>query len=265
MPASASATAPPTAPPVPTDDDDEVVMRLPVHLRSADPRTPLCLFQYPLRPRWRPYGLDHVHEARVRPEQRRVELTLGNECSPEHFDEDSPSPLTSISLASTTTSANRQYAVGMLRTGPDGSPVSLSLMPLATTVQLRPSFALLDQADGEPSGRTPPRSAGGRSAAGDEPMAESSVHGASEVGGDDDEAAEHADAAGGGDGGGGPTVAPLFRPAQTEREIEARRSSHAYLVEQREAEPWSQATLHGPDQPESVAVRDRCFGPVSAS
>ena len=45
-----------------------------------------------------------------------------------------------------------------------------------------------------------------------------------------------------------------------EREIEARRSSHAYLVEQREAEPWSPAKLHAPDARESLAMRERCFG-----
>ena len=64
---------------------------------------------------------------------------------------------------------------------------------------------------------------------------------------------------------GASTLAPLFRPAQTEREIEMRRSSHAYLVEQREAEPWSKATLHAPDTNEARAMRERCFGPFTPS
>lgn len=253
----------------PVDNEDEVVMRLPVYLRSSDPRTPVCLFQYPLRPRWRPYNLEDVAKARVRPEQRRVELSLGTECSPAHFDEDSPSPMTNISLASTTTRSKTSYAIGMLRTDESGKPVSLNLTPLAATVQLRPSFALLDQADGDAASKTPPRSAA-RSTNGDDPMGDSSVHGAassvaSEGGADDDDDAGGGvdGAVGGGNATGTSTLAPLLRPAQTEREIEARRSSHAYLVEQREAEPWSKATLHAPDSTESIATRERCFGPLT--
>ena len=84
--------------------------------------------------------------------------------------------------------------------------------------------------------------------------------------GDDQGAEYHGEEGeeGGGDadedeGGTGKSVAPQFRPAQTEREIEARRSSHAFLVEQRESEPWSDATLHAADSEESRAVRETCF------
>jgi hypothetical protein len=244
------------------DGDDDVVLRIPVFLRPSDPRAPVCLFQYPLRPRWRPYHLDEVESARVRPDQRRVELTLGNECAAAHFDDTSPSPLTSLSLASTCTAAKTSYAIGMLRTDEVGTPVSLCLTPLSSTVQLRPSFALLDQVDGDSSAKTTPRSTG-RSAAGDEAMTDSSLHGADVSEGAAEEDAD-GEGAGGSDGGSGQpltsVLAPLFRPAQTEREMEARKSSHAYLVEQREAEPWSPATLHPPDSPRSLEVRERCFG-----
>ena len=54
------------------DGEDDIVLRIPVFLRPSDARAPVCLFQYPLRPRWRPYHLDEVESARVRPDQRRV-------------------------------------------------------------------------------------------------------------------------------------------------------------------------------------------------
>ena len=53
-------------------------------------------------------------------------------------------------------------------------------------------------------------------------------------------------------------MVPQFRPAQT-GEIEARRSSHAYLMEQRESEPWSNATIHRAESAESQAVRQMLF------
>ena len=55
-------------------------------------------------------------------------------------------------------------------------------------------------------------------------------------------------------------AAPVFRPAQTEKEIEARRTSHAYLMQQLEQEPWISATLHPPQSDESGLVRERLFG-----
>ena len=238
------------------DGEDDIVLRIPVFLRPSDARAPVCLFQYPLRPRWRPYHLDEVESARVRPDQRRVELTLGNECAAAHFYETSPSPLTSLSLASTCTPAKTSYAIGMLRTDEAGTPESLCLTPLSSTVQLRPSFALLDQTDGDSSTKTTPRSTG-RSAAGDEAMTDSSLHGA-----DASEGAASEGEGGGASDAGQPVtsvIAPLFRPAQSEREMEARKSSHAYLVEQREAEPWSSATIHPLDSPCSLEVRERCF------
>ena len=53
---------------------------------------------------------------------------------------------------------------------------------------------------------------------------------------------------------------PVFRPAQTEKEIEARRSSHAYLMQQLEQEPWVKAQLHTPGSDASGMARERLFG-----
>mmetsp|Transcript_19280 Transcript_19280/g.28886 ORF Transcript_19280/g.28886 Transcript_19280/m.28886 type:complete len:89 (+) Transcript_19280:1-267(+) len=55
------------------------------------------------------------------------------------------------------------------------------------------------------------------------------------------------------------SFAPVFRPAQTEKEIEARRNSHAYMIEQQEAEEWSSAKLFAPESVQSRAVCDSIF------
>ena len=227
------------------DGDDEVeVMRVPVCLRPSDAARAVCVFQYPLRPRWRPYNLNELQSARARPQQRRVELTLGMECAPANHDDTTPSPLTKMALASTTTSAKTSYAIGMLSTDQHGMPVALCLTPLDEAVQLRPSFAEIDSADGGKGAASSTRDDDDGDGEGGE----------GEEGDDEDEDDDE-------EAGGGATVAPHFRPAQTEREIEARRSSHAYLVEQREAEPWSVATLHAADSVESRNVRGMLLDP----
>lgn len=249
------------------EEDDPIVLRVPVYVRPAEPQAPLCLFQYPLRPRWRPYNLDDLRSARCRPSQRRVEVTLGRECSASHYDGESDAPLTSIRLASTTTAVKTSYAIGLLhRNEETGLPQALCLTPLEAAVQLRPSFDQIDRdakAASAGGGASGPGAASGSTdndfGAGDEDG------GASHGAGDDDDGMlvddeyDEPEAEDGEDGKPATAIAPQFRPAQTEREIEARRSSHAFLVEQREAEPWSEATLHAPDSDESRMVRSRCF------
>lgn len=225
------------------EGDDEIEMRVPVYLRPSDAERALCLFQYPLRPRWRPYNLAVPQKARARPLQRRVELTIDAEFNSQaNNDQFEPSPMTSLSLASSTASAKTSYAVGMLRTTEDGTPLELCLTPLDAAVQLRPSFADIDRPENKAAAKD-----------GDDEMADFIVpDGEEEESEDEDDVDVKAEAA-------GQSVAPQFRPAQTEREIEARRSSHAFLVEQREAEPWSVATLHAPYSEASNAVCEQCF------
>ena len=270
------------------EEDDPVVLRVPVYVRPSTQQRPVCLFQYPLRPRWRPYNIQELQSARVRPQQRHFELNLGSECSPGHHDRNSSSPLTSISLASTITSPKTTYAIGMLHTDVQGVPEALCLTPLDTAVQMRPSFAEIDQQAAEaaeaasavgvggsgssvaagsgrlPASPTPRAHGGGRRVAFDDDAADDDNDAlGSEPGGEGDGAGGF----GGGEGyeeeeeedAAGSTIAPQFRPAQTEREIEARRSSHAYLMEQRESEPWSDATLHRAESEASHAVRQRVF------
>jgi hypothetical protein len=226
------------------DGGDAVVARIPVYLRPPADHTRLYLFQYPLRPRWRPYSLEGCEAARVRPEQQQVELTL----EAEYEDEEgaTPSPIQRATLASTHAIRQSSYAIGTLRADAAGEPSALVLAPLACTVQLRPSFAKLDEA--EQAKEPPPSERRGVSAAG------------SDAGADDaDEGPDAGSAAEAGGGVAASSLAPLLRPAQTEREMEARLSSHAYLIEQREAEPWCKATLSLPGSRASQETHRACF------
>ena len=253
MERDARAPQTPTSPAA--DSDDDIVMRIPVHLQPSGDDTKLCLFQYPLRPRWRPYQLSDLTAARVRPHQGRVELTLGMECSPAHYDHESDVPLHHIQLASTSNNKHpTSYAIAMLQMDEDGAPTALSLSPLSTTIQLRPSFAQLDaqlDASADASAKATPTRGGGLESASlpdeyDEDMEDDEDDdGLALVG--EDEATKL-------------STVNLLRPAQTEREIEARRSSHAFLVEEREKELWSKAHMHAPESAASVAKREQCFG-----
>ena len=62
------------------EEEDEEVMRIPVFNRPSAAGHSLYLFQCPLRPQWRPYDLNSVSEAQVRPLQRRVDLKLPVKC-----------------------------------------------------------------------------------------------------------------------------------------------------------------------------------------
>ena len=208
------------------EEEDDIVMRIPVLLRrSGEDAPPLSLFQYPLRPRWRPYNTETLQSARVRPVHSQVEMQLGPETGSTTFDvEPSDSPLPHITLASIVTPPKTSYAIGRLVENEDGAV--LTLAPLESCLQLRPSFAQIDKAE-EEANKEVNKSRGADS--------------------------EQAD--------GAPiSFAPVFRAALTEREIEMRRNSHAYMVEQQEAEAWSEATLFASESGESSVVRKAVFG-----
>ena len=214
---------------------------MPVYLQPSDTsERALCLFQYPLRPQWRPYQLDSVSEAQIRPQQRRVEIKLPIEQSSSSYDAESVHQLEHIGLTSTLVSATASYAIGMLRRGEDGEPLAIQLTPLDHSVQLRPSFAHVDASAAKDGGTA--RGEASAEAAGsdeEEPM-------------DVEEEAAPAAAK--------RAAGPVFRPAQTEKEIEARRSSHAYLMQQLEQEPGVKAQLHTPGSDASGMARERLFG-----
>jgi len=212
------------------------------------------LLQSPLRPRWRPYNIESS-SVRVRPKQHQLELKQEFDQSSATYDAESSNPLSRQTLSSSLTPNKLSYFSGMLSvtgdlaaamagqeggtsagtsTGTDAAPPAvLHLSRLDACVQLRPSFSEVDEGTEETAHAAAPASASAPSAA--------DKGGAS--------SAEVAQA-----------IAPIFRLAESEKELEARRASHAYLVEQREAEPWSDVRLHGEHDKESIGMRQSIFG-----
>ena len=113
---------------------------------------------------------------------------------------------------------------------------ALHLAPLGAVVQLRPSLSHLDAAD--EARREAERAVGRRGAAA---------------------AAEEAEEEEGeGDGGG--RLTPLqvqVRRRETERQVEQRLASHAYLRALQEEEPWTRLRAYGPESAPSQAALAR--------
>eukprot|EP00964_Phaeocystis_antarctica_P123107 scaffold86769_cov50-Phaeocystis_antarctica.AAC.3 len=103
------------------EEEDEEVMRIPVFNRPSAAGHSLYLFQCPLRPQWRPYDLNSVAEAQIRPQQRRVDLKLPVDQSSATYDAQANYPLSQIGLTSSLVSPRSSYAVGMLRRSEDGA------------------------------------------------------------------------------------------------------------------------------------------------
>mmetsp|Transcript_45698 Transcript_45698/g.106606 ORF Transcript_45698/g.106606 Transcript_45698/m.106606 type:complete len:235 (-) Transcript_45698:269-973(-) len=219
-----------------TEEEDEVVLRVPVHFTSAAERSTVSLLQSPLRPRWRPYELDDLGAARIRPKQHRIELPL----------EDSESEMAGngqVRLTSSRAVCSNTYAVGLLRVAceleerlregaaaaGDVQGASLSLTPLDACVQLRPSFYQADEA-----------------AKGAEAAKEGSE------GGGEGKAAEAQSSRA--------QLSTVIKRAETDKEVEARQKSYSHLVETREQEPWSRLHLLPADSAEASAKRRELFG-----
>ena len=239
--AAASSSATPAAdssePPA-----DDVVLRIPVRLRQSRPNASLYLFQYPLRPRWRPYALEDVDQARIRPRQRRVTLALPLDQSEASCDPDAAHAPTHLTLESTLTTARASYAIGMLRRAAPGAAeeAAIHLTPLDASIQLRPSFAHVDEDEAR------------KAAADGDFIDDSEAEGATAA------AAASSSADADAPGPAAP-IAPTFHPAQTQREIDARNRSYAHHLEQQEAEPWRPATLVAEEAAAAVAARERVF------
>mmetsp|Transcript_46713 Transcript_46713/g.77308 ORF Transcript_46713/g.77308 Transcript_46713/m.77308 type:complete len:238 (-) Transcript_46713:152-865(-) len=225
--------------------DDEVVMRIPVVLGPAREHPALCLLQSPLRPRWRPYELECFSHARVRPQQHQMELQQPINGDSERLEAETSLNVKQHTLTTTTTVHKPSYAVGLLNVTRDLSMVGdspeetderlavLHLTQLNACMQLRPTFEKMGEEDSElkeapaAAEATVAGSASGAAAAEDEVVSR---------------------------------IAPILKRAETEREREARRSSHAYLMEQREAEPWRSAMLISEDKASTIELRNDLFG-----
>ncbi|XP_009608223.1 uncharacterized protein LOC107827193 [Nicotiana tabacum] len=128
--------------------DDEVVREIDVFFTpSSDPNSQLYVFQYPLRPVWRPYELEErCQEVRLRPSTAQMEVDLAVDLDSKNFDRDSVHAVkmekqtlsTSWMPLSTCTSG---YAVGVLIGD------KLHLNPIHAVVQLRPSQQHLKESE----------------------------------------------------------------------------------------------------------------------
>lgn len=102
------------------DGDDEVVKVIDVFL-SQEAAKQVYLVQYPLRPTWRPYDRRNIAEVRHKPGKRmlNLEYALTDEEMALHYDtavEDRPK---SFTLASTPVPPQTNYALALLRSGPE--------------------------------------------------------------------------------------------------------------------------------------------------
>lgn len=143
------------------EDEDPIVDEMDVFL-SKELAENLFLFQYPVRPANKPYTNSHYLSARMKPKQRKVEMSIALDTAASCYarskgeqialnvdggetEEDSVfnSELMDKQTLSSTdaTPGSSRYAVGIIKEG------ELHLTPVNSIIQLRPSFNYLDQAD----------------------------------------------------------------------------------------------------------------------
>ena len=128
-------------------EEDPVVREIEVHLADWGdptddaPRPGLALLQYPIRARER--GPEPFDAARIKVRHELLEVDVPATKDGPHVDERAPERMRfdKRTLAATTVAPETNYAVGALRGG------ILRIAPLATTYQMRPSFAYVDAAD----------------------------------------------------------------------------------------------------------------------
>lgn len=212
-------------------NEDTIVREIDVYLcPTIDPDTQLYLLQYPLRPHWRPYGLELCDSVRVKPKQSKLEFDLVLDTDEEHYDHDAAEHLLikKQTLSSSRTAQMTNYAVGLLCGN------KLHLNPLHAIVQLRPSLKYLDDADAKKK------------------QAKQNVD-------DMDEEMVDADEEGEEDG---PEVKSQLvalkvevKKQETERQEQMRLQSHAYLKQLDEAEAWVQLEPHGVGSPVTDGIR----------
>ncbi|GFN78523.1 DNA-directed RNA polymerase iii subunit rpc5 [Plakobranchus ocellatus] len=146
-------------------EDDPVIDEIDVFLSKSLSEN-LYLMQYPLRPKHMGYShLDHI-SARVKPQQKRVEIELALDTRSKNYSSSkgeqiavnvdgnlppnagdrifSSSKMDKITLSCpphTESFPNCQYGIGLLKEG------ELHVTPLSAIVQMRPNFDYLDRAD----------------------------------------------------------------------------------------------------------------------
>eukprot|EP00250_Pteridium_aquilinum_P012057 c20483_g1_i1 orf=65-2383(+) len=210
-------------------EGDPVVREIDVYLcPNINAETKLYFLQYPLRPHWRPYGLEErCDSVRVKPKLKKLELDLIVDVDGENYDQDADDhiKIKKQTLSSSKMSMTTNYAVGLLRGN------KLHLAPLDALVQLRPSMKYLDEAD--------KKKKSAKKTIEDEDMTEAMDE-------DEEEGEEK------------PQLVALkveVKKQETERQEQIRLQSHAYLKQLDEAEPWVPLETHGVDSPITEEIR----------
>lgn len=214
------------------EEEDPVVREIDLFLSPTvdGGESQLYLLQYPLRPAWRPYGLEErCQEVRVKPQQSKLEVDLVVDTTGENYDTERESHLqiTKQTLTSSRVALNTNYAVGVLRRG------QLHLNPIKAVVQLRPSMKYIDDAD---VAKKKQNREAGITDGDDEEMVEA-------------EASESKSEL--------TLLQVSIRRRETERQEASRLQSHAYLKQLDEAESWIPLEPHGVDSPLTDGIRQK--------
>jgi len=213
--------------------DDEVVAEMDVYL-TQELAEQLYVFQYPLRPQWKPHEMaSELKTVRHRALQRAVQLELQLDTSSPHYDGESQRPLETSMLSSTPVPAQTNHCVGVVSGG------TVHLTPLHAVVQMRPSMAHLDEED------TARREEREREAKAEKRGARQDS--AISVDANDDEDKADDDEM--------QMLQVQFRRAESEKVLERKRTSYASLHEAREKEPWAELAYHTRDSDESHMLR----------
>lgn len=119
--------------------EDECISEFDVKLNSTSD-TRFLFLQYPLRPRYRPYGdQGSLSSARFKSEEKSLELVYSLDTQSVNYDRNSSSfQVTSQTLSGKPVSAKASYYIGLIKDD------CLSLTPVDSTIQLRPSMRYVD-------------------------------------------------------------------------------------------------------------------------
>ena len=187
------------------EDDDPVVREVDVFMSQNLPND-LHLFQFPLRPHFRPYDFSKISELRVKPLQQKVELRFDQDIDAASFDPSRAELSRRFCLTSTPVPNKANYAIGVLRGD------QLHLNPLHAVLQMRPSFEDFEAAA---QGGGPLRMI--------KTEAEQELEAKAKVKEEPVEAKP---------------VQVQIKKRETERAREARKNSHAYLKAKADEEQW---------------------------
>jgi DNA-directed RNA polymerase-3 subunit RPC5 len=241
------------------DDGDEIVKEIDVVL-SQDLIDQLYVMQYPLRPLWRGYDNSQLEAMRFKQGQQVLEMEyrlkdeekskeqqtrISSATTGQEFDDPTRSMQT-YTVRSSVVPNKSNYLVGLYRGD------ELHVTPLKGVMQMRPSFAYIDQS----AEAKRKKSGDGESMAADRSAA--SIRASM----DDMAEASKMDLDQGG-GGGGVELKPVqfqVKKKETERAVQNRLRSYAYLKQLEMEEEFQKLDFVHRDRMDAMAVFERIAG-----